>query len=132
MPESPTTVIVTDTRHGVTVNEDTVTVTVQPQTTSVSVSSAVAQGASNIPFSGTGTVASAGNIADAIQIVADQSFRGTTAPTAGTTNLEEGDLFYDTDDDQLMVYRETSPSNFEFVPLASATGTMDNLDGGGF
>ena len=132
MPSSPTTVIVTDTRHGVTVNEDTVTVTVQPQTTSVSVSSAVAQGASNIPFSGTGTVASAGNIADAIQIVADQSFRGTTAPTAGTTNLEEGDLFYDTDDDQLMVYRETSPSNFEFVPLASATGTMDNLDGGGF
>ena len=98
MPSSPTTVVITDTRHGVTVNEDTVTVTVQPQTTSVSVSSAVAQGASNIPFEGTGTVASAGNIADAIQIVADQQFRGTTAPTSGTTNLEEGDLFYDTDD----------------------------------
>ena len=59
MPSSPTTVVVTDTRHGVTVNEDTVTVTVEPQTTSVSVSSAVAQGASNIPFEGTGTVASA-------------------------------------------------------------------------
>lgn len=132
MPSSPTTVVVTDTRHGVTVSEDTVTVTVQPQTTSVSVSSAVAQGASNIPFSGTGTVASAGNIADAIQIVADQSFRGTTAPTAGTTNLEEGDLFYDTDDNQLKVYRETSPGTLEFVPLAEATGTMDTLDAGSF
>lgn len=132
MPSSPTTVVITDTRHGVTVNEDTVTVTVQPQTTSVSVSSAVAQGASNIPFEGTGTVASAGNIADAIQIVADQQFRGTTAPTSGTTNLEEGDLFYDTDDNQLKVYRETSSGVFEFVPLAQATGTMDTLDAGSF
>ena len=132
MPSSPTTVVITDTRHGVTVNEDTVTVTVQPQTTSVSVSSAVAQGASNIPFEGTGTVATAGNIADAIQIVADQQFRGTTAPTSGTTNLEEGDLFYDTDDNQLKVYRETSSGVFEFVPLAQATGTMDTLDAGSF
>src|SRR6056300_637890 len=48
------------------------------------------------------------------------------------SNLEEGDLWYDTDDDQLKVYRETSTNVFEFVPLAAATDTMDNLDGGQF
>ena len=43
-----------------TVNEDTITVNVQPQTTSIEVSSAVATGASSIPFTGTGTLASSG------------------------------------------------------------------------
>jgi len=62
--------------------------------------------------------------------LADQFYRGTDAPTGN--NLEEGDLWYDTDDDQLKVYRETSSNIFEFVPLAQATGTMNNLDGGLF
>tara|TARA_Y100001937_G_scaffold107219_1_gene149698 strand:+ start:565 stop:963 length:399 start_codon:yes stop_codon:yes gene_type:complete len=132
MTDTAVTVIVEEKRNSVTIDGGDITVNVTPRTTSVSVSSAVATGAENIPFSGTGTVASAGSVASAIQTVADQQFRGTTAPSDGTTNLEEGDLFYDTDDDQLKVYRETSTNNFEFVPLAAATGTMDNLDGGLF
>ena len=71
-----------------------------------------------------------GNLQEAVNHLADKFFRQTTAPTGAS--LEEGDLWYDTDDDQLKVYRETSPNNFEFVPLAAATDTMDNLDGGLF
>jgi hypothetical protein len=85
--------------------------------------------ASNIQVQGHGTV-STGTVQSAIETLADQFFRGTDAPSG--SNLEEGDLWYDTDDDQLKVYRETSSNNFEFVPLAQATGTMDNLDGGLF
>ena len=71
-----------------------------------------------------------GNLTQALEKLADQLFRGTDQPTG--SNLEEGDLWYDTDDNQLKVYRETSTNNFEFVPLAQATGTMNNLDGGLF
>ena len=71
-----------------------------------------------------------GTLTNALQVLADQFFRGPNTPSGA--NLAEGDLWYDTDDDQLKVYRETSANNFEFVPLAQATGTMDNLDGGLF
>ena len=50
-----------------------------------------------------------------------------TAPTS----YEEGDLWYDTDDNELKVAREIS-GEVQFIPLLSATGTMDNLDAGGF
>jgi hypothetical protein len=46
-------------------------------------------------------------------------------------SYEEGDLWYDTDDNELKVAREVS-GTLQFIPLLSATGTMDNLDGGGF
>ena len=71
-----------------------------------------------------------GTLANALEVLSDQFFRGPNTPSG--SNLAEGDLWYDTDDDQLKVYRETSTNNFEFVPLAQATGTMDTLDGGNF
>jgi hypothetical protein len=87
----------------------------------------------NVSFDGHNTI-TADNVRDAIQQLADQQFRGTTAPTAGTANLEEGDLFYDTDDDQIKVYRETSSGVFEFVPIivGDASGDSDTLDAGAF
>ena len=85
--------------------------------------------ASDITVEAPNTVPS-GSLQNAINILADQFFRGANAPSG--SNLEEGDLWYDTDDDQLKVYRETSTNVFEFVPLAAATDTMDNLDGGQF
>ena len=85
--------------------------------------------ASDITVEAHNTVPS-GSLQNAINILADQFFRGANAPSG--SNLEEGDLWYDTDDDQLKVYRETSTNVFEFVPLAAATDTMDNLDGGQF
>ena len=89
--------------------------------------------AANVVFAGHNTV-TANNVSDAIKQLADQSFRGTTPPADGTANLEEGDLFYDTDDNQIKVYRETSTGVFEFVPiiLGDASGDSDTLDAGAF
>ena len=87
----------------------------------------------NVSFDGHNTV-TADNLRDAIKHLADQQFRGTTPPADGTANLEEGDLFYDTDDNQIKVYRETSNGVFEFVPIivGDASGDSDTLDAGAF
>lgn len=107
-------------------------ITIQEDVTTVSVSASLPEGATSasgitlVPY----TTVTATNVQTALEQLADQFFRSASAPTGG--NLAEGDLWYDTDDDQLKVYRETSLNNFEFVPLAAATDTMDNLDGGLF
>jgi len=87
----------------------------------------------NVSFDGHNTI-TADNVRDAIQQLADQQFRGTAPPADGTANLEEGDLFYDTDDNQIKVYRETSSGVFEFVPIivGDASGDSDTLDAGAF
>ena len=87
----------------------------------------------NVSFDGHNTV-TADNVREAIKQLADQQFRGTTPPADGTANLEEGDLFYDTDDNQIKVYRETSNGVFEFVPIivGDASGDSDTLDAGAF
>ena len=66
--------------------------------------------------------------------LADQFFVQTTAPTASTTNLAEGDLFYDTDDNQLKIYRETSTGTFSFVPImiGNNSANSDTVDAGSF
>ena len=122
--ETPTYVTVNETNNSVILNQSDNPIQV---TTSLDL---IAANADQISVDAIGNIIPAGTVANALGVLADQFFRSDTAPTG--SNLEEGDLWYDTNDDQLMVYRETSPSNFEFVPLASATGTMDNLDGGGF
>ena len=122
--ESPTYVTVNETNNSVVLNQSDNPIQV---TTSLDL---IAANADQINVSAIGNVIPEGTVANALAVLADQFFRGDSAPTG--SNLEEGDLWYDTDDDQLKVYRETSANNFEFVPLASATGTMDNLDGGNF
>jgi hypothetical protein len=77
-------------------------------------------------------VITATNVQDALEQLADQFFRGNDVPNAGTTNLSEGDFFYDLNDNQLKVYRETSSNVFQFVPLAQATGDMETVDAGSF
>ena len=118
----------------VTINDNNVTVNVVPQVTAIEVSSAIAASATAIPFTGTGTLSSTGNIGDALQILADQFYVSTTPPQAGDTNLEEGDLFYDTDDNQLKIYRETSSGVFSFVPImiGNESADSDTVDAGGF
>ena len=89
--------------------------------------------AANVVFAGHNTI-TANNVSDALKQLADQQFRGTTPPADGTANLEEGDLFYDTDDNQIKVYREPSSGVFEFVPIivGDASGDSDTLDAGAF
>jgi hypothetical protein len=128
-PIEPTDAItVTPNNTAVTATSDVTTITL-----SSSIPSFGAVQATSVTLGTmTGTLQGTGNVELALQKLADQHFKGTEAPTSGTTNLEEGDFFYDTDDNQLKVYRETSPGTLEFVPLAQGTGTMDILDAGSF
>ena len=74
------------------------------------------------------------NVEDALNFLANQFFVSTTAPTSSTTNLAEGDLYYDTDDNQLKIYRETSSGTFEFVPImiGNDSADSDTVDAGSF
>ena len=135
MSTAATTLAVSESVTTVTVEEDVTTINIAPEITTVeaagiAISTANAAALAVTPH---GTI-TATNVQDALQQLADQNFRGTTAPTAGTTNLEEGDFFYDTDDDQLKVYRETSTGTFEFVPImvGNISPDSDTLDAGAF
>ena len=118
-------------------NTNAVTVNITAEDTTISVNNFAIpinfMDADNVVFTPHNTL-TANNVSDALKQLADQQFRGTTAPTAGTANLEEGDLFYDTDDNQIKVYRETSSGVFEFVPIivGDASGDSDTLDAGAF
>ena len=124
--ETPTYITVNETNNEITLNQSDNPITVTTSTDLVQT-----EGTSDdITVNAYNNVFGTGSLTTALQKLADQFFRGPSAPTG--SNLSEGDLWYDTDDDQLKVYRETSSNTFEFVPLAAATGTMDNLDGGLF
>lgn len=131
-----TTITVVEDVTNVTVESSVSTsLTIQPSTTSVSVSaisptdaSSTAAQLSFVPHN----VITATNVQDALEQLADQYFRGNDVPDPTTTNLEEGDFFYDLNDNQLKVYRETSTNVFQFVPLAQATGDMETVDAGSF
>tara|TARA_B100000131_G_scaffold244706_1_gene237432 strand:- start:21 stop:434 length:414 start_codon:yes stop_codon:yes gene_type:complete len=118
-------------------NTNAVTVDITAEATTISVNNFAIpinfMDADNVVFTPHNTI-TANNVSDAIKQLADQQFRGTTAPADGTANLEEGDLFYDTDDNQIKVYRETSTGVFEFVPIivGDASGDSDTLDAGAF
>ena len=118
-------------------NSSAITVDITAEATTLSVNNFAIpvnfMDSANVSFPGHNTV-TADNVRDAIKQLADQQFRGTTPPADGSANLEEGDLFYDTDDDQIKVYRETSTGVFEFVPIivGDASGDSDTLDAGAF
>jgi len=89
------------------------------------------QDSTEISFTPYNTI-TATNAADALKQLADQDFRSDTAPTGASVG--EGDTWYDTDDDQLKVYRETSSGVFQWVPIivGAAGGDSDTLDAGTF
>jgi hypothetical protein len=86
------------TGNNITVTSDEVIVT----TNSVAIG-----GAEDISFTPVGTI-TATNIQDALHQMADQKFVQSAAPAATDTNLQEGDLWYNTTDNKLMVYRDTT------------------------
>jgi hypothetical protein len=55
-----------------------------------------------------GSDITATNVQDAIHQLADQKFVGTSAPSSSDANLDEGDLWYDTQLNKLKVYRNTT------------------------
>ena len=110
----------------VTLSDDSTTLTVNNFALPTAYVDAV-----DVTFDAHGTV-TANNVRDAIQQLADQNFRSDDAPTG--SNVEEGDTWYDTNDNQLKVYRETSEGNFEFVPIMIGDDSPDSdtLDAGAF
>lgn len=87
--------------------------------------------ASSVTVSAYNTISS-GFLDNALKELADQNFRGDSTPTGNY--IEEGDTWYDTDDNQLKVYRETSTGVFEWVPImvGNISPDSDTLDGGAF
>jgi len=125
--EDVTNISVSNTNSvGVTLSEETTTVSVNNYAVPSSYQDSV-----NTVFSPYGTI-TASNVSDALKQLADQDFRSATAPTGST--VQEGDTWYDTDDDQLKVYRETSTGVFQWVPIivGAAGSDSDTIDAGAF
>ena len=87
--------------------------------------------ANNVTVTPYNTISST-NLQTVLQGLADQDFRGASAPTGST--VSEGDTWYDTDDDQLKVYRETSSGNFAWVPImvGNISADSDTIDAGSY
>jgi hypothetical protein len=75
---------------------------------------------------------SASNVQSALEELAGQTFQQDNTPTGSQVN--EGDTWYDTDDNQYKIYRETSSGVFQWVPImvGSSDGDSDTLDAGAF
>ena len=121
-----------------TITPQSTSVGVTNQVTTLTVSAAIAGAATDaqgITFQNAArTISTASTVEQALLQLADQFFVQTTAPTAGTTNLAEGDFFYDTDDNQLKIYRETSVGSFNWVPvmIGNTSADSDTIDAGSF
>jgi hypothetical protein len=113
-------VTVTETTgNEITVTTDQVVIT----TNSVAVGDAA-----DISFTPVGTI-TATNIQDALHQMADQKFVQTTAPLVSDSNLEEGDLWYNTTDNKLMVYRNTTWEEITLdAQLSESSDTSEYTD----
>ena len=131
------TVIVSETLTTVTVDESALTVTLNQSDNPITVTTTSdltlqAGSAGDISYTATTTLPG-GNVQDALADLAEQFFRQSATPSG--SNLGEGDLWYDTANDELRVYREVSSSVYEWHTIAAAGGTnptMNTLDGGSF
>ena len=133
-----TTLEITEDVTEVSVTGDNITVsitdditTVEAYTLAIPIDVPGTLQASNIIVTPYNTIAST-NLQTVLQGLADQDFRGASAPTGST--VSEGDTWYDTDDDQLKVYRETSSGNFAWVPImvGNISSDSDTIDAGSY
>ncbi len=125
-----TSVAISETVTTVTVAEDTTTINIAPTVTTVEAKGLAISlaNAAALPVTPYGTITAA-NVQDALQQLADQDFRSTSQPTG--TNVQEGDTWYDTDDNIMKVYREISTGVFAWTNLVVAE-TDETLDAGAF
>ncbi len=135
---SHTTLEITEDVTDVSVSGDSITVSITDDVTSVQAYSLAIPidvpgtlQASNIIVTPYNTITST-NLQTVLQGLADQDFRGASAPTGST--VSEGDTWYDTDDEQFKVYRETSTGTFQWVPIivGAAAGDSDTIDAGSY
>tara|TARA_B110000495_G_C22684277_1_gene403708 strand:+ start:84 stop:467 length:384 start_codon:yes stop_codon:yes gene_type:complete len=123
----------------VTVTETTGnTITVTTDQVIVTTNTLAVADSSQIAFTPlAGTDIDATNIQDALHQLADQKFIGTSAPASSDANLDEGDLWYDTANNMLKVYRNTTWEDLVIAAqLSESSGTTEytdvNLNGGYF
>ena len=122
----------------ISITPSTTSLNATSQTTTLTISSAIGGDVSDAAgitlTGGVGTLSTESSVEGALNFLANQFYVSTTAPTANTTNLAEGDLYYDTDDNQLKIYRETSSGTFEFVPIMIGNNSADSdtVDAGSF
>ena len=125
--ETPTYVTVNETNTEVTLNQSDNPITI---TTSTDLITALGL-AADVTYTQHGSLPG-GNVQEALEDLADQFFRQSSTPSGD--NLSEGDLWYNTSTEELLVYRQTA-GGFEFHVIASAGGsspTAFTLDGGSF
>ena len=128
-----TTLDVSESVTTVTISEDNTTVNITPAVTTIEARGiAVSSGSAGVlPFTPYGNL-TATNVQSALEQLADQDFRTDSTPTGA--NVQEGDSWYDTDDNEVKIYRETSPGVFQWVPIIVGTAGdgSDLLDAGAF
>ena len=125
-----TTVTVTEDVTSVTIEADTaITITEDVTEVDITASTPVSiTSAGGISFNAYGGISST-NVQSALQELADQF----TITTSQPGSPDEGDLFYDTDDDVLQVYADADGSTQWLTILrAGAADDMQRLDGGSF
>jgi len=125
--ETPTYVTVDETQNTVTLNQSDNPITV----TTTSDLTLQASLATDITYTETTTLPG-GNVQEALADLAEQFFKQSATPSG--SNLEEGDLWYDTANEELFVYRQIT-GGYAWHVIASAGGssaTAFTLDGGSF
>jgi len=109
----------TDDAIAVTVTEgssnEAISLTVVEDTTVVTTSSVASTNAADVSINTMDSRFSSTTVQGVLEELADQQFVQAAAPT-GDSNLEEGDLWYNTTDNKLMVYRNTT---WEEVTIAA-------------
>ena len=130
------TVTISETLTTVTVDESQLQVVLNQSDNPITVSTTsdltlVASLAEDVTYSATTTLPG-GNVQEALADLAEQFFKQSATPSG--SNLEEGDLWYDTANEELFVYRQVT-GGYEWHVIASAGGssaTAFTLDGGSF
>ena len=126
--ESPIYITVDETQNTVTLNQSDNPITINT-TSDLTLQASLAE---EVVYTQTTTLPG-GNVQEALADLAEQFFKQSATPSGD--NLEEGDLWYDTAEEELRVYRQISTSVFEWHTIAAAGGstpTSFTLDGGSF
>ena len=129
----PTTIDITENVTSITASSDQIVINLTDDVTTIQAYSLAiptalpgAIDASAVTVTPYNTI-TANYLDEALKELADQSFRGSSTPT---TNVEEGDTWYDTLNDIFYVYR-TINGTTDWYPLL-ATQVDSRLDGGAF
>ena len=134
LTESNVSINVVPSDTSVVVEGDAISIDINPTVVTVEAKGmaiSTAPAAAQVSVSPTGTI-TATNLQDALGQLADQDFRTEEAPTG--YRIEVGDTWYDTNDDQLKIYRQTSNGVYEWVPIMIGNDSedSDNIDAGAF